>query len=293
MLSRSSIAGAAHVMVEQRRLLVLGGRTLRVVDFSGHVLDSLDLPFAAEELLSCAGSALAIRTSEGIVVFDLDLRREILTVGAPRSALAVVVREQLLCARSGCEIEAFDIATGRKCWTVQCETFRFASFVPLDEPGVLVAVGHFAGETKDSLAMVDLAIAAARPDDVFAQFRSKRGVTDYAYRLAAGPAGRDAFVAFRAPEDDEADDDVMNGLAGLYIRRTDGAVLHQIPWRGEGKIGHVSAGQRSIAVDCGDRVERIEMDGSVRSEPGRWLAASREGHRVLVATATDWRVLEL
>ena len=161
-------------------------------------------------------------------------------------------------------------------------------------------MGFFAGETKESLAVIDLATAASDPAGVFVQFRAKRGLTDHAYRLSAGPAGAEAFVASREPEDDEAklatedDDAALHGFAGLYVRELSGTVIERHAWAGA-DVRSLAAGPTWIAIEGRDEVRLVaRVPGTdVRIEHVRWIAADRDGSRVLVEVDNCYRLLEL
>ena len=199
---------------------------------------------------------------------------------------------------NGSALEAYGSETGALLWRVDCETFQFTRLLAVD--GAVVAVGFFAGETKESLAVIDLATAASDPAGVFVQFRAKRGLTDHAYRLSAGPAGAEAFVASREPEDDEAelatedDDAALHGFAGLYVRELSGTVIERHAWAGA-DVRSLAAGPTWIAIEGRDEVRLVaRVPGTdVRIEHVRWIAADRDGSRVLVEVDNCYRLLEL
>lgn len=103
----------------------------------------------------------------------------------------------------------------------------------LDHGGMFFVVGYLYSESKNSLYSFSLTdLAADRPPDGQYRMKGQREISDYAYRLAAGPCGDDAVVIFRDPdhsestdENDEPEPDDSGPLAdvwgfrGLYVRR--------------------------------------------------------------------------
>lgn len=273
------------------------------------VAKAVSLPFVADRVWSApSGRHLAARRADGAEVCVLDLERGVVTssvattVAGKQQIVATVAvvgdRELLICARNASELEAFALGSGERQWRADCETFRFTDFVPSDRASAVIGVGFFAGETKDSLAAIDLARAERSPGDLFDQFRRKAAVGDYAYRLRVGPAGGIAFAAFRDPEDDEDEPDgggdPLHGFRGLYVREVTGSVLAMVPWNGP-SIRALAAGSIWIAVDADDGIHLVARASphELRSEPGRWVACSRAGGYVVVERGGAWVRIDL
>ena len=125
--------------------------------------------------------------------------------------------------------------------------FGFDGFHAVGEATVC-ALGHFPSDARDALVIFDLNAAIDDPASLPAKALHDR---DIAYRLIAGPAGPDAFVAFRDPEDDEdpdPDDEYdhldfphlgsLRAHLGLYVRSAvTFEVLDAIAWDGPVRRG--------------------------------------------------------
>jgi hypothetical protein len=293
------------------RVVVASHLAARIYQISGIELveeKSIALPFEVERLwASSSGRFLVARRSGGRELWCRDLERDVdtLAIVAPnpdkQQLVATVVsalgRDLVVCARDGSELEGFALDDGRLLWRADCETFRFSELVPIDA-GAVIAVGFFDGETKDSLLVLDVARAAAASEEIFAQFRTKAGTVDYAYRLRAGPAGHNAFVAFRDPEEDEEDPDpgadALHGFSGVYVRHVSGSLELKIPWK-SAPADALVAGPKWIAMQAGDELHLISRESTheIRTVPGYWLATDCDGARILVEHAGLFEQFEL
>src|SRR4029077_4287767 len=117
--------------------------------------------------------------------------------------------------------------SGTPVFTVNCRTplaYHFAALVPMADRDTIIALGNQASESKDSFYRFSLELCVRDPDVAGLMEPTKNQPADYAHRLAVGPCGSDALVAFRDPEDDEALDedeiprDALHGFKGLYVR---------------------------------------------------------------------------
>jgi hypothetical protein len=198
----------------------------------------LDWPLGAVGLSALGRFALLIsaRCNRADVV---DLRAGELTVSIgeldarPHSVMAAFSfargEERLVLSRERFVLEALALPTRQprfKAKFVVPQAFVFDSLHPMLDGNTLVAIGHGESESKDSLATLSLSMLSDDPATAVKEAGRQAGASDYAYRLAAGPAGRDAMVAFRDPEEDEEPDDDsptptgdLENFRGLYVRR--------------------------------------------------------------------------
>jgi hypothetical protein len=130
----------------------------------------------------------------------------------------------------------------------------------------VIALGNQTSEGKDSFYRFSVDLCLHDPDRAGRMEATSREPADYAHRLAAGPCGSEALVAFRDPEDDEGLDedesppDALHGFKGLYVRRLgDLEVMERIPYdaplsTGAGIMGTADA----IVIDRGRGVDLVE-----------------------------------
>jgi hypothetical protein len=256
LLRRLEAPAAAPAQV---RLAALAGDTMLLAsDTIAHVhvgtaLDpvvlSLDWPPAALALAPSGRFALLVSAQRGHAdVIGLPDGERLLTIGRlddrsgpVTSTFASADGEELLVvSRERFVLEAISLPAGTPRFRAEFTTvlpFFFDSLHTLLDGDTLVAIGHGESESKDSL--VTLSLRLLTHDPVMAAHEAVGGArpADYAYRLAAGPCGRDAMVAFRDPEGDETpEEDVpatgsdLEDFHGLYIRRlANGRLVERIP----------------------------------------------------------------
>lgn len=153
------------------------------------------------------------------------------------------------------------------------------AFSPL--PGGRVAlIGHFFGDSSDSIITVEVAKLLSDPDAVQAAIRAQVPINDRAVQITVGPCGSDAAVVYRNPEQDEPPDDEARedldiyGLSGLYVRHLEsGTLIEQHSWSGAANSYSILAATTArIAVQVADGVEFIERaTGAVRRVPAAIL----------------------
>jgi hypothetical protein len=146
--------------------------------------------------------------------------------------------ELLVLSRERYVLEALALPTRQarfKAKFTSTQAFAFDSLHPLLDGDTLVAIGHGESESKDSLIALSFSMLVDDPTAVAKETGRQARISDYAYRLAAGPAGRDAMVAFRDPEEDEEPDEDSPGLTsdlenfrGLYVRRLADSTLIEL-----------------------------------------------------------------
>jgi hypothetical protein len=301
------------VELQGDEICIASGDRLALLRLSGDVVlheRTVVLPSEVDRLRrSSSRRFVAGRRSDGarFWVWDLVANACVLQIDAADPARQRIdgtfcrVRGQdiVLCTRQGSELEGYRL-DGTPLFAYSCETFRFSQLIAFDEEQSLLALGFFDGESKDSLAVVDLGRASTDNDSLFAQFRTKSGVTDYAYRLEAAPCGRDAFVAFRDPEDDESDDAdgrrELYGYRGLYVRRLDGSAIERLTTDALPSDHHVIAGGRTwIAIAGPDDVRLLPRrgPGTERIVRGTCVAIDGAAERILVQDEQHWHLLRL
>jgi hypothetical protein len=296
---RMALAGDVLALAERRRLTVLDLARARVAR-------TVDLAWDVEDVaLSPSGRFVAAgprQPRSEIVLHDLDrdvtssigkvADRWLTGVGFARhdgAELLLVARNQQTFTIFEVDDELAELAV------VDGYEFEFDSFTALPV-GRVASVGHFSGETRDSLIVVPVAEAVADPEGAAAT--AVRTELDFAYRLIAGPAEPDALVAFRDPEDaeepddedgDDGDDDRpdVHGFRGLYVRDLEtGELRERIEWDGP-----VARGDRCFATESWiaiamrrrvDLVPRREPGGDV-ALPADAVALDPAGRRIAVA----------
>jgi hypothetical protein len=151
----------------------------------------------------------------------------------------VGMTDVLLASSDSRHLTVFDPTTGQVLVERPAPTRRalvYRRFTPTGDGDSVIALGHYHGEAKDSLVRLALSRLLA-DDDYLDEVLHRPDLTDYAYRLAAGPALPGTLVIYRDAEDDEdaedAEDDEddedphrsdVHGLNGFYWRRlVDGA----------------------------------------------------------------------
>jgi hypothetical protein len=164
--------------------------------------------------------------------------------GVPLAVAAIVStpdRELMIISLERMRLQVRDMQTGELLHDEIVDRprgFLYRFFVPMEDGDTVVAIGSYAGEMKDSLVALSLRRLLVE-EGYLPRAVSRPAMTDYAYRLAAGPCGPSAAIFYRDPEDDEQMDDEdsadsnrldIHGVCGLYVRRlADRAVLETVP----------------------------------------------------------------
>ena len=283
----------------------------------GTLLRSAELADAAascvrEIQLVCPATKVAISpSSEFVMALDANRARvwhqpglesvfEI-AVDAGRTSVGALFarlggRDVVLHEPAQAKLDAYDLATGARIFNGSTETFLIDSGVALANGHHVATLGYYRG--KASLAVIPLDELSQPPDKLFARFRKKRAIADFAYRLGLGPSGADGLVVFRDPEDDEDDEEDgsftdtayadVRGLHGFYTRKLDGTLTMKHPWQGPVRpYAKLTASAAWIAVECEGHVALVSLVETSASHPpiaGRWLAAAPDGSRVLLQT---------
>ncbi|MEN3357825.1 MAG: hypothetical protein V7637_1807 [Mycobacteriales bacterium] len=235
-----------------------GTVSLRPVDVAGPDLLRWRPDFAAGRVdLSGSGTALLVRSRAGDLIEVRDVRSGSsfqLVSAVPGIPLAVGgfawhgQREILLASTGAGRLQVIDPASGQVLSDRPVRAPRglvYRGFSAMADRDSVIAVGYYADEAKDSL--VRLSVSRLLAEDGYLEAALHRPeFGDYAYRLAAGPAGPDQAVIYRDAEDDEDPDDEeddpnrpdVHGLNGVYFRRLDDAVAGQrIPFTTEIRTG--------------------------------------------------------
>jgi hypothetical protein len=200
--------------------------------------------------------------------------------------------EVLLVARDQRTFTIFDTGDElRELAVVESHGFEFDSFSSLPD-GFVASVGHYSGETRDSLVVIPIEEADRRR-----AAEAVREELDFAYRLIAGQAESDAFVAFRDPEDaeepdpDDEDDDGrsdVHNFHGLYVRDVRTRELRErIAWDGPVAPGdRCFATERWIAIAMRDRLTLVpRRDANAElTIPADAVALDPDGRRVALAS---------
>jgi hypothetical protein len=297
----AALQSEAIVLAAADRLLLVHRRGS---PSTGRVEQTLRLSFVADHVaLSPTGRFLLAGDRVRLEVWDLREGRRVLDFWAREPRRSGIVgtiarhegRELLVWNDAGSDLHGYDLDARAAAFSCHAETFRLA-VAPLILGSHLVVLGHFEGESKDSLIGVGLGQLLSAPESVPEHFRQKRGIQDYAYRLCAGPASTDSFVVFRDPEDDEDDPseeghpqsyDDVRGLRGLYVRRVAGELVERLPWNGPVEsFAPLSSSPGRIVAACTDGIHLLSHTGEETSPPidARWLATSPDGTEVLVQT---------
>ena len=178
-------------------------------------------------------------------------------------------RELFLLSRKDMVLESFAAHDATRIFSVDCRNplaYHFTALVPMADGDTVIAIGCQASEGKDSFYRFSLGLCVSDPDLSGRMEATNREPADYAYRVAAGPCGSDALVAFRDPEDDETleDDerprDALHSFKGLYVRRLgDLEVVERIPYDAPLATGAILMGtEDAIVVDRGREVDLVE-----------------------------------
>jgi hypothetical protein len=295
----SGALGRDHIVLvaADRLLLVERGPAAARVD------KTLPLSFVPHDVaLSPSARFLFVADRARLEVWEVAGGRRIIEVWSKDSRRTGIAgtfaehsgRELLLWNDEGAALHGQDLETRAAAFSCVASTFRFAA-TPLVVGGHLIALGFFAGESKESLASVELDRLLTAPHTVSDHFQRKHGLQDYTYRLCAGPAGGDRFVAFRDPKDDE--DEALEeegpayrdvwGFHGLYVRRVDGTLVERIPWNDPiESFASLAASPSRIVAACDDGIHLLDHGGAAVSPPidARWLATSPDGGEVLLWT---------
>jgi hypothetical protein len=130
----------------------------------------------------------------------------------------------------------------------------------------IMALGHQPSERKDSFYRFSLVLCRDNPEMAGRMDPAHTEPSEYAYRVAVGPCGPDALVAFRDArdrevlEEGEAQDNPLYGFNGIYVRRlTDCAVVERLAYGGPIETGAPIMGtQDAIVVARGHELDVIE-----------------------------------
>jgi len=260
----------------------------------GAHLRTLSLPWAIDEIaVSPSGRFIAAAPSvprREIVVYDrLEAATTTISKSSdrwlsgfgfaadPHSDLLVVARDQFSCSTLDLRAGAQEIAR------LVGGGFEFDRLGGL-WGDVLVSVGHYSGETRDSLVVVHAGPDGSCGDEL-----------DFAYRLIAGRAEQGAFVAFRDPEDaerpapdDDDDDDHadIHDFLGIYIRDVaSGELREKIAWDDPGvrRGDHCFATEHWVAITNGGGVSlvpRARSAGSPATLPAHAAGLDPIGRRI-------------
>lgn len=176
--------------------------------------------------------------------------------------IAIVSRQALV-------LEGFRADDATPVFRIECRNpiaYYFADPVAMLDGDTIIALGHQLSESKDSFYRFSLALCRDDPETAGHMERIHTEPSEYAYRVAVGPCGADALVAFRNARDrevldeDEIHDNPLYGFNGLYVRRlADGAVLERVPYDAPIDTGApVMATRDAIVVVRGDGVDLVE-----------------------------------
>jgi hypothetical protein len=227
---------------------------------SGHRL-LVDGPDAAScELISVDDGAVLARFAR-----DPDDRQTVNTsflVDRAGEDIAIVSRQALV-------LEGFRADDATPVFRIECRTpiaYYFADPVVMLDGDTIIALGQQPSESKDSFYRFSLALCRDAPETAGRMELAHTEPSEYAYRVAVGPCGRDALVAFRDPrgrevlDEDEIHDNPLFGFHGLYVRRlTDCAVLERVLYDAPIQTGApIMATRDAIVVVRGDAVDLLE-----------------------------------
>jgi len=203
---------------------------------------------AAVLLRSAAGDLLELRrANDGHLVARLAARYP----GVPLATGTIVgtpYGEVLVASTERMRLRIVDVPTGAVRLDVRVERprgFEYQSVVPTGDPDTVIAIGRYASEMKDSL--IALSLRGLLTDaEYLPRTVARPAVTDYAYRLAAGPGAGGEAVFYRDPEDDEDDENDPNrldvhGIHGYYVRRLADRALVAGPVDGPAPAGDLLA----------------------------------------------------
>lgn len=267
------------------------------------------LPWTPGALALSPSGAFALivsAQSERGTVIDVRTGATLLDVGRaggrPGSIVATFAAtpggELLVISRERFVLEALTLPACDALFRVEShvpQPFAFDSLHAMLDDDTVVAIGHGESESKDSLATISLRALAADAGWLSRELARRTRPWDYAYRLAAGPWGRDGLVAFRDPEDDElADEETLSsghdveGFRGFYTRRlADGALIDRIDVDAPiGSGAPLFATQDTIAVGASGQVLLLarRTDMKTTTADARVYAFDERGGRILTLT---------
>jgi hypothetical protein len=259
--------------------------------------------------LSASGRFLMAHseTSDHAAVHDLDAGVVILElVGRPGVTGSVVAaltqtedRELVLVSTAAGELRGHELPGGRPVLAADARPYAFEHLVAVGGGGVVIALGHYPTEGRDSLLTLPVAVLLADARTAQRVVAERLGIDDYAYVLAAGPCGPDAVVIYRDPEDEEQPDDEgpdevpasrpdVYGFRGFYVRRlADGALLGRVPAAVAITTGaELFATSSAVVVGHADRVEVFDRRQPAAPPvvlPGSAHGLDPEGGRIATA----------
>jgi hypothetical protein len=175
----------------------------------------------------------------------------------------------VLVSRQNMVLEGFRADDAAAVFRIECRrpiAYYFADPVAMLDGDTIMALGHQLSERKDSFYRFSLALCRDDPKTAGRMDPAHTEPSDYAYRVAVGPCGPDALVAFRDArdrevlEEGETYDNLLYGFNGIYVRRlTDCAVVERLAYDAPIETGAPIMGtQDAIVVARGDEVDVIE-----------------------------------
>lgn len=145
--------------------------------------------------------------------------------------------EILLVSRQDLVLEGFAAEDAAPVFRIETMSYYVADPVPMLDGDSIMALGHQLTENKDSFVRFSLSLCRDAPSTASRLAPEHIEPSDYAYRLAVGPCGREALVAFRNAkhhevlEDGEVHDNPIYGFNGVYVRRLlDCAIVERISY---------------------------------------------------------------
>lgn len=263
-----------------RAAFVRGDGQIQIVDLdSGAPVRSWLRPDATSVLLSPSGRHLLVRgpralSRELISVDDgasLVTFQRIGRLPQAVSAAFLVDRagdEIVLLSREDLVLEGFRAVDAAPVFRIECRrpiAYYFATPVAMLDGDTIIALGSQPSESKDSFYRFSLAQCRDDPAAAERMDPANTAPAEYAYRVAVGPCGRDALVAFRDEQEDdtledgEVHEDPLHGFRGLYVRRlADLVVLDRISYDAPIRSGApLMATADAVIVARGDQVDVI------------------------------------
>jgi len=317
-IERRRITARAPTADELVATHIAGGRAafvrrdgqIQIVDLdSGAPVRSLIRPDATSVLLSPSGRHLLVRGPRG-------LSRELISVDDGASLvtfqrigrLPQTVSAAFLVDRAGDEIvllsredlvlEGFRAVDAAPVFRIECRrpiAYYFATPVAMLDGDTIIALGSQPSESKDSFYRFSLALCRDDPAAAARMDPANTAPAEYAYRVAVGPCGRDALVAFRDEQgdeqeddtldDDEVNEDPLHGFSGLYVRRlADRVVVDRISYDAPIRSGApLMATADAVIVARGDQVDVIARGAP---EPDVLAITAGPGARYLLEPTT-------
>ena len=175
----------------------------------------------------------------------------------------------VLVTRQNTVLEGLRADDAAPVFRIECRrpiVYYFADPVAMLDGDTIMALGRQPSEGKDSFYRFSLALCRDDPDAAGRIDPTHSEPSEYAYRVAVGPCGPDALVAFRDArdrevlEEGEVHDNPLYGFNGIYVRRlADCAVLERLAYDGAIETGARVMGTRdAIVVARGDELDVIE-----------------------------------